>query len=589
LKLKRFGIVAAVIAAGALALSGCSAGSGDTSEIVKGTSITVAQNSGFYSYNSNSATGDAAYDSNVTYMTNAWFYYYNNTPKLVLNTQFGTEKLIKTSPQTVQYTINSGVTWSDGAPVTATDLLLNYATNLTKYNDAKGVNFASAAFGVGVDGSKATVSKDGQSLTVVYAKPFVDWQLALSTTMLPAHVVYNVAYGVKAKAITADAAVKKAILSDDTPAITKLAKAWSTGFDMTSTPSNPALILSDGPYKISAIAKNASISLVPNTSYAWGPKPKISKFTFRVIQDPTAQVQALQNGEVSVIYGQADADTAASLKSSSGVSSSTTPSATYEHVDLTFNNGGPFDPATYGGDATKALEVRQAFLKALPRQEIVDKLIKPIQPDAKLDNSQVLLPGAAGYDTSVAGNGSSDYATVDIAAAKALLAKAGNPTVRVKFLYGKSNTRRAQEFALIQASEAQAGITVVDDGNDDWPDLLGNKSYDAVLFAFDYTSLAVTSTQPIFQTGGGSNYQGYSDKAVDADFAKLSSTFDQKSQLAILADVDKHVWNDAAGVTIFQFPDVNGWSSNVENVSDNPLSPAIFWNFFDWTLKKDAK
>jgi peptide/nickel transport system substrate-binding protein len=586
LKLKRIGIVAAVIAAGALALSGCSAGSGDTSEVVKGTSITVAQNSAFYSYNSNTGTGNAVYNGNVTYMTNAWFYYYNNTPKLVFNTKFGTEKLIKKSPQTVQYTINSGVKWSDGAPVTATDLLLNYATNLTKYNDPKGANFAAAAFGVGVDGSKASVSKDGQSLTIVYSKPYVDWQLALSTTMLPAHVVYNVAYGTKAKAATADAAVKKAVLTDDTAAMTKLAKAWSTGFDMTSTPSDKSLILSDGPYKIQSIAKNASISLVPNTSYNWGPLPKISKFTFRVIPDPTAQVQALQNGEVSVIYGQADADTAAALKSSSGVSSSTTPSATYEHVDLTFNNGGPFDPATYGGDATKALEVRQAFLKALPRQEIVDKLIHPIAPDEKLDNSQVLLPGAAGYDTSVAGNGSSDYATVDIAAAKALLVKAGNPTVNVKFLYGKSNTRRAAEFALIQASEAQAGINVIDEGNDAWPSLLGNKSYDAVMFAFDDTSLAVSAPQPIFGTGGGSNYQGYSDKAVDADFAKLSTDFDQKSQLALLADVDKHVWGDAAGVTIFQFPDVNGWSSNVQNVSDNPLSPAIFWNFFDWTLKK---
>jgi peptide/nickel transport system substrate-binding protein len=586
LKLKRIGIVAAVVAAGALVLSGCSAGSGDTSEIVKGTAITVAQNSPFTSNNSNTGTGDTTYNGNVTYMTNSWFYYYDNTPKLVFNTKFGTETLVKKSPQTVKYTIASGVKWSDGAPVTATDLLLNWATGLTKYNDAKGPNFTAASFGVGTDGSKATVSSDGQSLTIVYAKPYVDWQLALSTTMLPAHAVYNAAYGTKTKAATASADIKKAIESNDTAAMKKIAKAWSTGFDMTSTPSDKSLILSDGPYKIAAIAKNASISLVPNTSYSWGPLPKISKFTFRVIQDPTAQVQALQNGEVSVIYGQADADTAAALKASSGVSSSTTPSATYEHVDLTFNNGGPFDPATYGGDATKALEVRQAFLKALPRQEIVDKLVHPIAPDLKLDNSQVLLPGAAGYDASVAANGSSDYSTVDIAAAKALLAKAGNPTVSVKFLYGKSNTRRAAEFALIQASEAQAGITVVDAGNDDWPDLLGNKSYDAVLFAWDYTSLAVTANQAIFQTGGGSNYQGYSDKAVDADFTKLSGTYDKTTQLALLADVDKHLWADASGATLFQFPDVNGWSSNVTNVSDNPLSPAIFWNFFDWTIKK---
>jgi peptide/nickel transport system substrate-binding protein len=587
LKLKRIGIVAAVVAAGALVLSGCSAGSGDTSEIVKGTSITVAENSGFTSYNSLSSTGDSVYNGNVTYMTNSWFNYYDATPKLVDNTKFGTETMVKKSPLTIKYTINSGVKWSDGTPVTAADLLLDWASSISKYNDAKGVNFTSASAGGGLDlVTKAPkISSDGQSMTVTYSKPFVDWQIALPSTMLPAHVTYQLAYPGTSNT-KANKAVIKAIDSNNTSSLTKIAKAWSTGFDMTSTPSNKKLVLSDGPYVISSIAKNASISLVPNKSYNWGPQPKIAKFTFRVIQDPTAQVQALQNGEISVVFGQADADTGAALKALSGVTTTTTPSSTYEHVDLVFNNGGPFDPATYGGDASKALDVREAFLKALPRQEIVTKLIDPIQPNAKLDNSQTLLPGAAGYDAAVAGNGSSAYNTVDIAAAKADLAKAGVSTVSVKFLYGKSNTRRAQEFALIQASEAQAGIKVVDDGNDDWPDLLGNKSYDAVLFAWQFTSLAVTNSQSTFQTGGGNNLNGYSNAATDADYKKLQSDYTQSSQLKLLADVDKNAWSDAYGATLFQFPDISAWSNNVQNLKDNPLSPGIFWNFFDWTVKK---
>jgi peptide/nickel transport system substrate-binding protein len=587
LKLKRIGVVAAVVAAGALVLSGCSAGSGDTSEIVKGTSITVATNSGLTSYNSNSATGDSVYNGNITYMTNSWFSYYDATPKLVNNTKFGTETMVKKSPLTIKYTINSDVKWSDGTPVTAADLLLDWAANISKYNNPKGVNFTSAAAGGGLDlvTKTPTISSDGQSLTMVYSKPFVDWQVALASQPLAAHAVYKLAFpGVKSAA-TANKDLIKAIDSNDTAAMTKIAKAWSSGFDFTSTPSNKSLILSDGPYEISAVAKNASISLVPNKAYNWGPQPKIGKFTFRVIQDPTAQVQALQNGEVSVVFGQADADTGAALKALSGVTTTTTPSSTYEHVDLTFNNGGPFDPATYGGDASKAQDVREAFMKALPRQEIVDKLIKPIQPSAKLDESQTLLPGAAGYDASVAGNGSSAYDSVDIAAAKADLAKAGVSTISVKFLYGKSNTRRAQEFALIQASEAQAGITVVDEGNDDWPSLLGNKSYDAVLFAWQFTSLAVTNSQSTFQTGGGNNLNGYSNKATDADYQKLQSDYTQADQLKLLANVDKNAWSDAYGVTIFQFPDISAWSNNIQNLKDNPLSPGIFWNFFDWTTK----
>ena len=66
----------------------------------------------------------------------------------------------------------------------------------------------------------------------------------------------------------------------------------------------------------------------------------------------------------------------------------------FEHLDLTLNNKGPFDPATYGGDAKKALLVRQAFLHGVPRQEIVDKLIKPINPRCRGPSARSSRPRA---------------------------------------------------------------------------------------------------------------------------------------------------------------------------------------------------
>ena len=195
----------------------------------------------------------------------------------------------------------------------------------------------------------------------------------------------------------------------------------------------------------------------------------------------------------------------------------------------------------------------------------------------------MFLPGAAGYDESIKANGSADYAKVDIEGAKALLAKAGVTNPSVRFMYGKSNTRRASEFALIQASASQAGFNVIDAGNDDWPDKLGDGTYDAVLFAWIYTSLAVTANQPLFQTGGGNNLNGYSNADVDSALKDLSGEYDASKQQAILQKVDKQVFADAYGLTIFQFPDVTAWSTKVKNVSDSPLSPSVFWNFFDWT------
>lgn len=582
MKLTRVSLVA-IVAAGALALAGCAAGGG--SEIQTGTTLTAVENSPFTSANGGTADGNTTYNNNINYMTSSGWNYYDNTPKLVKNTKFGTYTVVSKSPLTIKYTITDGVKWSDGTPVDASDMLLAWAANITKYNDAKGkVNFTSAAAGGGLDLVTAVpkISDSKKSLTLVYSKDFVDWETAFAVGM-PAHIVYEEAFPKVTDATKAKDALVKAIQGDDAVALVKLAKVWGSSFNMTSTPTDKKLLVSNGPYVISKLVKDQYITLTANKDYNWGPLPKLSKITVRFIQDPTAQVQALQNGEVSIISGQATADTVAALKGLSGVTTTTTSTSTYEHVDLTFNNGGPFDPATYGGDATKALEVREAFLKTIPRQDIIDKLIKPISDTAKLDDSQTILPGAAGYDESVKANGSADYAKVDIEGAKALLAKAGVTSPSVKFMYGKSNTRRASEFALIQASAKQAGFNVIDAGDDTWGQKLGDGTYDAVLFAWQFTSLAVTGTQTQIQTGGGNNFNGYANKSVDTAFTTLTGEYDASKQQALLAQIDKSLWTDAYGVTIFQFPEVTAFSDKVKNVSDNPLSPSVFWNFFDWT------
>lgn len=584
MKLTRVSLAVAVVAAGALALAGCAAGGG--SEIQTGTTLTAVQNSSFAAANGNTGDGNSTYNNNINYMTSSWFYYYDNTPKLVKNTKFGSYTVVSKSPLTIKYTIADGVKWSDGTPVDANDLLLDWVSSISKYNDTKGkVNFTSANAGTGLDGVTAVpkISDSGKSMTMVYSSPYVDWELALPSAMMPAHIAYEEAFPKVTDATKAKAALTKAIQSDDTATLAAVAKVWGTSWAYDTLPTDKKLLVADGPYTITKLVKDQYVTLSANKNYSWGPLPKLSQITVRFIQDPTAQVQALQNGEVSVISGQATADTVAALKGLSGVTTTTTSTSTYEHVDLTFNNGGPFDPAAYGGDAAKAKMVRQAFLKTIPRQDIVDKLIKPISATAKLDDSQTILPGAAGYDTSVAANGSAGYAKVDIAGAKALLAQAGVPNPTVKFMYGKSNTRRASEFALIQASAVQAGFTVIDAGNDKWSSKLGDGTYDAVLFAWQFTSLAVTGTQSQIQTAGGNNFNGYSNKDVDAAFKTLTTEYDASKQRAILASVDKLLWNDGYGATIFQFPEVTASSNKVKNVSDNPLSPSVFWNFFDWT------
>ena len=114
-------VATATIAASALVLSACAA---PQSEVVEGSSITVAWNQPFYSYNSNTSFGNATANANIVYLTSGGFNYYNNVPELVKDESFGTYELVSEDPLTVQYTIADDVQWSDGTPVDAADMLL---------------------------------------------------------------------------------------------------------------------------------------------------------------------------------------------------------------------------------------------------------------------------------------------------------------------------------------------------------------------------------------------------------------------------------------------------------------------------------
>ena len=593
MKIKRLIAVGAVVAAGALVLAGCS--SGGASEVVSGTSLSVAQNSAMTAMNPNTATGYSTYNSNISYMFQSPFNYYDNKTKLIKNTDFATYEKVSSNPLTIKYTIKDGVKWTDGTPVNAADILLSWASSISKNNKGD-VNFGSINAGGGTDLITKTpkISDNGRSLTVIYDKPYVDWEPVNALNVnLPAHIVWEEAGIDKKTGTDAQNAFIKAVQDNDTADLAKLAKAWKTKWNFTSLPTDKRLLVTDGPYKVTALTKQY-VTLVANPDFTWGPKPKVAKITVRFIADQTAQVQALQNGEVNVLYGQASADTVKALSGLKGVESTTTPTATFEHVDLTFNNKGPFDPATYGGDAQKALEVRQAFFKVLPRQEMLDRLIKPLSSTAKLDDSALFIPGQAGYDESVANNDSSEYQKVDVDAAKALLAKAGVTTpITVRFAYANDNPRRQGEFQLIQASAKAAGFDVTDVGKPGAqffdPEVgigTGKYVYDATVFAYQLTSSTVTQSEANTTTGNAYNYQGYSNPEVDKLWKQAEVATSGTAAIPLQQKIDGYLLKDAATISLFQLPDVSAWSSNIKNVSDAPYSPNIFWNFFDWSVSK---
>src|SRR5690606_29751983 len=133
--------------------------------------------------------------------------------------------------------------------------------------------------------------------------------------------------------------------------------------------------------KLSAWEAGQSVTLVANENY-WGTPPATKTLVYRFVA-PDAMVQALQNGDLNIIEPQATVDTVAQLEAlGDAVSTLTGESLTWEHLDFNCNNGVFAD----------SLELREAFAMCVPRQQIIDNLIKPIDPNATVMNAREVFP-----------------------------------------------------------------------------------------------------------------------------------------------------------------------------------------------------
>lgn len=596
----------AVVAVGALALSGCTPPR--ASEVIEGTSITVAWNDSYYAFNDGLADTNASSNAVVNYMAKDGFQYYNNESELIPQTDFGTIEKTSDDPLTVKYTVNEDVTWSDGTPVDAADLLLYWAAFTTHVQNGQGVEDEETyeltgqegtfwntgtveGFGLDLVEETPEIADDGRSITLVYSDFYVDWQLGFAVSPVSAHGTVQLAYpgdyDDEDGAEKAKADLIKAIQDKDYEFLAPVSESYNQDYKFTDTPEEAQKLYGTGAYTITEInSADKFVTLTANPEYTWGPSPKYESITVRVIPDAQAQLTALANGEVSIVAGQPTADIAAQLEAGiAGVEFSGAPEGTYEHIDLQVTNGGAFDPATYGGDEAKALAVRQAFLKTIPRGKILETLIQPLQPDAELRNSQIFLPGTPGAEAAAEVNGTLDLVDPDIDGAKALLAEAGVTTVDVRMLFASTNPRRGSEYTLIAESAKEAGINVVNASSETWgSDLDANKAgYDAALFGWNSTSTAIGESGANYQTTGLNNFYGWSNAELDDLFDELGGEPDEAKQQEILVKAEEIIGAQAWSVPIFQFPGITAWSSDTEGVIPGFLSPSYFWNFWDWT------
>ncbi|MBV8480882.1 MAG: ABC transporter family substrate-binding protein, partial [Actinobacteria bacterium] len=309
----------AAVAAAVLVLSACgsssksgsttggpSSGGTTTSAAKSGGSLTFAMDEDVAGFNVLNASQAEFVTAEI--LDQVWPSVFIVQPSLkpVLDTQVVTSaKLTKKSPQTVVYTINPKATWSDGTPINADDFIYNWQaqSGSSKFTDLGGKPYEAASTSGYNQIKSVTGSNGGKTVTVVFSKPFGDWQ-SLFSPMIPAHISKKVGFN----------------------------GGWSTF--------GAPVKVSGGPYEIKSYAKGSNLVEVPNPKW-WGPKPKLSKIVFRFILDDSQQAPAVQNGEVNMVNPALPGlDFFDSVNNISGFHVNVSPGLEFQHID--FNEANPY-------------------------------------------------------------------------------------------------------------------------------------------------------------------------------------------------------------------------------------------------------
>jgi peptide/nickel transport system substrate-binding protein len=558
------------------------------------------------------------FNTDVAYLSGIGFTYYNNKATLVDNTEFGTYKIVSKKPFKVEYTVNKGRVWSDGTPINGVDLLLTHIVSDGSYSRIAGLgdpNDAAVApkfdsLGYGALYEEHVVglpilSPDKMSITVEYDAQVPDWRL-LAPGVTPVHTLVLMAEGKTAlgtakENLAAKDRFLKAFDTYNTATLGKIGTIWSKDYNISTVnaDTNPLLLVGNGPFMVKSAVANGSVIMVRNPKYNSGPKVKsLERVVFKVIGDGTAAAQALKNGEVDIYAGQPTADAVAQLKAMApAVKVIGGDQAVYEHIDLRVGPAyGTTAPYTgpFAGMSQQAKDLRTAFLLAYPREEIIEKIVKPINAKSELMNSLMVFNAEPSYKAITEKSGVSKFTAGTqasrTAAALALVKKyypsaaAGSGSVKIKLLFGQpSNTRRVAEAALLKAEAAKAGFDVDVTPTSGWSSYGKDPKFDVAFFAWVKSAAFQSGNVGTYETQA--NWQGYSNPVIDKIYKELGASPKTPAEIAdAFTKVDAELIKDAVTLPIFQHPSANGVNAKLQGVAPSPFSPNLVWNLWDWSF-----
>jgi peptide/nickel transport system substrate-binding protein len=346
--------------------------------------------------------------------------------------------------------------------------------------------------------------------------------------------------------------------------------------------------IADGPFMLTNYTRGQGSTLKVNPFW-YGKKPGIKELDFKVITDTNSEIQAMRGGEVDAIYPSPQT-ALAQLKGQAGLTYSSIPGFTQEHVDIQV---GP-----KGNALLKQPWMRQAITLGINRHSLIVALYGQIAPGLQPLNN-------LNYELGT--NAIPHFAKWASAPGKALaLLKAnctGGPAKptrnntdiwtcggqKAEFRWGTTagNQRRATSAAIFSQQLGAIGIKLDVQFEPANPNFFGQRlpggDYDLAEYAWS-GGPDPSGFDAINQTGGGSNYKQYSNKQVDALISAGDAELDPVKRTADFEKASLLMSNDIAVIPLYSPPNILVHKTALKGMeaSNNPTQEGPTWNVEQW-------
>lgn len=443
--------------------------------------------------------------------------------------------------RTVTYKLRQGVSWQDGQPFTAEDVVFTWKTIMNRKT-----NVVSRE---GYDQIESMDTPDKYTVIIRFNEYYAPF-LHLFSTILPKHILGN---------------------EED---------IGKSAFNRSP--------IGTGPFKLKEWRVAEGIILEANTDYFRG-KPNLDGITYKIIPDTTILLAQLKAGTVDIAnnlpFVQLEQVKAIDL-----VQTIITPNMVWEHLDFNLDN-----------EIFRDVRVRKAVALAIDRQALVNSTLKNVASPAAGDQS----PLSWAYNPTLSSpprdiNMAKELLTQAgfTQGADGIFAKDGR---KLAFSLATTSGNRIREIVAqaIAQQLKEAGIEVevkFIDSTEFFNEILKKRHFETAMYAFtggvDPDNGNLWNSKKIPYRGNnyeGQNYAGWQNPEIDALTVQGVHSVDIEKRKEVYFRIQEIIEEEYPVIPLYFRANIDAIKNSVTNYKPNPTPAGNLWNAWQWGFIENRK